>query len=70
MNEKPQRRLAAIVSADVVGYSKLMHADEAGTHRRLKAILAHCVTDFADELGLTVPVITFRRSVVMAAWRA
>ncbi len=27
----PKRRLAAIVSADVVGYSRLMNADEAGT---------------------------------------
>ena len=33
----PKRRLAAIVSADVVGYSRLMGADEAGTLARLKA---------------------------------
>ena len=26
-----ERRLAAIIVADVVGYSRLMHADEAGT---------------------------------------
>jgi adenylate cyclase len=32
-----ERRLAAIVSADVVGYTRLMEADEAGTHARLKA---------------------------------
>lgn len=32
-----QRRLAAILAADVVGYSKLMGQDEAGTHGRLKA---------------------------------
>ena len=37
MTEKAQRRLAAIVSADVVGFSRLMQADEAGTHARLKA---------------------------------
>jgi len=37
MTERTQRRLAAIVSADVVGYSKLMGADEVGTHARLKA---------------------------------
>jgi class 3 adenylate cyclase len=30
------RRLAAILSADVVGYSRLMAADEEGTHARLK----------------------------------
>jgi adenylate cyclase len=29
------RRLAAILAADVVGYSRLMAADEAGTHARL-----------------------------------
>ena len=29
-----QRRLAAILSADVVGYSRLMGLDEAGTLRR------------------------------------
>jgi adenylate cyclase len=32
-----QRKLTAILSADVVGYSGLMEADEAGTHARLKA---------------------------------
>jgi TolB-like protein/class 3 adenylate cyclase/Flp pilus assembly protein TadD len=33
-----QRRLAAILSADVVGYSRLMGIDEAGTLSRLKSI--------------------------------
>jgi adenylate cyclase len=33
--ERLQRRLAAILSADVVGYSRLMSADEAGTLSRL-----------------------------------
>ena len=32
------RRLAAIVAADVVGYSRLMEADEAGTHERLQTL--------------------------------
>src|SRR5947209_18533422 len=31
------RRLAAILAADVVGYSRLMGADEEGTHERFKA---------------------------------
>ena len=31
------RRLVAILAADVVGYSRLMGADEEGTHERLKA---------------------------------
>ena len=32
-----ERRLAAILVADVAGYSRLMGKDEAGTPRRLKA---------------------------------
>jgi adenylate cyclase len=36
--ERLQRRLAAILSADVVGYSRLMGMDEAGTLARLKAL--------------------------------
>ena len=32
------RRLAAILAADVVGYSRLMAVDEARTHERLRAI--------------------------------
>ena len=31
------RRLAAIIAADVAGYSRLMGADEEGTHERLRA---------------------------------
>jgi adenylate cyclase len=34
------RRLAAILAADVAGYSRLMGADEEGTHERLKAHFA------------------------------
>src|SRR5207245_5954839 len=32
----PERRLAAILAADMVGYSRLMEVDEAGTLARLK----------------------------------
>jgi adenylate cyclase len=35
--ERVERRLAAIFAADVAGYSRLMSADEEGTHQRLKA---------------------------------
>ena len=35
--ERTQRRLAAILAADVVGFSRLMEADEAGTMAALKA---------------------------------
>jgi adenylate cyclase len=37
MKQPVQRRLAAILAADVAGYSRLMGADEEGTHERLKA---------------------------------
>jgi adenylate cyclase len=33
-----KRRLAAILAADVVGYTRLMGRDEAGTHVRLKSL--------------------------------
>jgi adenylate cyclase len=36
-------RLTAILAADVAGYSRLMGADEEGTHERLKAHLARLV---------------------------
>jgi len=36
--ERVQRRLAAILAADVVGYSRLMEADEAGTVARLRTL--------------------------------
>ena len=37
-DERLKRRLAAILSADVVGYSRLMGIDEAGTLTRLNAL--------------------------------
>jgi TolB-like protein/class 3 adenylate cyclase len=37
------RRLAAILAADVAGYSRLMGADEEGTHARLRAHLRELV---------------------------
>jgi TolB-like protein/class 3 adenylate cyclase len=36
--ERVERRLAAVLAADVVGYSRLMGADEEGTLARLKGI--------------------------------
>src|SRR5439155_10216041 len=35
--ERTQRRLAAVLAADVVGYSRLMEQDESGTLAALKA---------------------------------
>jgi TolB-like protein/class 3 adenylate cyclase len=42
----PQRRLAAILAADVVGYSRMMQADEAGTLAALKS----CRTEILQPL--------------------
>ena len=41
--ERVQRRLAAILAADVVGYSRLIGADEEGTLSRLKALRAEVI---------------------------
>ncbi len=38
-----ERRLSAILSADVVGFSRLMGADEAGTLQRLKQVRADLI---------------------------
>jgi TolB-like protein/class 3 adenylate cyclase len=45
------RRLAAILAADVAGYSRLMRADEEGTHERLKAHLAQLADPKIKEHG-------------------
>jgi TolB-like protein/Flp pilus assembly protein TadD len=39
----PVRRLAAILAADVAGYSRLMGSDEEGTHKRLQAHLRELI---------------------------
>jgi adenylate cyclase len=39
----PVRRLTAILAADVAGYSRLMGADEEGTHERLMAHLRELI---------------------------
>ena len=41
--ERMQRRLAAILFADVVGYSRLTGQDEVGTWRRLRSVLQDLV---------------------------
>jgi adenylate cyclase len=42
-NQRTERKLAAILAADVVGFSRLMGQDEEGTLRRLKAHLGELV---------------------------
>jgi len=49
------RRLAAILAADVAGYSRLMGTDEEGTHERLKAHLQELVNPkIAEHRGRVV----------------
>ena len=49
------RRLTAILAADVAGYSRLMGADEEGTHERLKAHLGELIEPkIADYRGRVV----------------
>ncbi len=45
----PTRRLAAILAADVVGYSRLMGADEEGTLERLKALRRQLIDQKIEE---------------------
>jgi adenylate cyclase len=49
--QRAQRRLAAILAADVVGYSRLMRADEAGTLAQLKAIRKELLDPKIAEYG-------------------
>src|SRR4051812_37258969 len=46
-----ERRLSAILAADVAGYSRLMHSDEEATHAKLTALLADAVEPAIAEHG-------------------
>ena len=54
MQEPPRRvdrRLSAIMAADVVGYSRLMHNDEEATHANVTALFAGGVEPAIVEHG-------------------
>ena len=54
VQERPvrvERRLSAILAADVAGYSRLMHNDEEATHSKLTALLSDAVTPAIAEHG-------------------
>ncbi len=56
--ERVQRRLAAILVADVVGYSRLIRADEEGTLAALKALRADIIDPkIADHNGRIVKLM-------------
>jgi TolB-like protein/tetratricopeptide (TPR) repeat protein len=46
-----ERRLSAIMAADVAGYSRLMHNDEEATHAKLAALLTDAVAPAIAEHG-------------------
>ena len=46
-----ERRLSAILAADVAGYSRLMHDDEEATHARFTALLAGAIMPAIAEHG-------------------
>ncbi|WP_338828795.1 adenylate/guanylate cyclase domain-containing protein [Bradyrhizobium sp. 27S5] len=54
VQERPvrvERRLSAIMAADVAGYSRLMHSDEEATHARLTSLLTEAVNPSITEHG-------------------
>jgi adenylate cyclase len=51
VERRVQRRLAATLAADVVGYSRLMHAYEAGTLSQLKTVFTDVFEPKVDEYG-------------------
>jgi class 3 adenylate cyclase len=55
-----ERRLAAILAADVAGYSRLMHHDEEATHAKLTTLLADGVTPAISEHGGRNGILSLR----------
>jgi TolB-like protein/Flp pilus assembly protein TadD len=54
VQERPvrvERRLSAILAADVAGYSRLMHDDEEATHAKLSALLTQAIHPAIAEHG-------------------
>ena len=49
------RRLAAILAADVAGYSRLMGVDEEGTLERLKALRRELLDPRSPSAGAASP---------------
>lgn len=70
----PKRKLAAILHADIVGYSRSMGLDEAGTHARLMqqmAIVEGCIVRHEGRIvGTAGDAVLAEFSSVVAALRA
>ncbi len=56
--ERVQRRLAAILAADVVGYSRLMHEDETGTLAQLRTLRKELLDPKVEEYGGRIVKVT------------
>ncbi len=54
-DERVQRRLAAILAADVVGYSRMMREDETGTRARFNAHLNELIEPTIASYRLLYP---------------
>ncbi len=66
-----ERRLTAILAADVVGYSRLMGIDEAGTLAALKTVRSEVVDGkIAEHDGRIVKLTGDGALVVSPAWSA
>ena len=46
-----ERKLAAIMAGDIVGYSRLMAKDEAGTYADLRSVLDDLITPTIERHG-------------------
>jgi class 3 adenylate cyclase len=69
-DERANRKMSAILSADVKGYSRLMSVDEEGTVKALnecREIIAKSVSDHrvSGAESWTLPVITFLLSLLV-----
>jgi hypothetical protein len=68
VQERPvrvERRLSAILAADVAGYSRLMHNDEEATHAKLTVLLA---TSSSRQLMSTAAALS--KTPAMGFWRS
>ena len=61
-----ERRLVAILAADVVGYTRLMGADEAGALRRLTELRQEILTPLITEHNGRI--VLGDRAFIPAAW--
>ena len=79
VEQRVQRRLAAVMSADVVGYSRLMGADEKGTLSALKDLRRNVISPILAEyrgrlsrltaFGASAPFDCYWRTLLLSANR-